>query len=115
MSYLIRRVLAKPRLILDEMCRLYGKFASYFSSYKWPYCSVDGKGYSKGRNFSCDHEALFAGQHEEPEVDVSEFQVESVTPSWNKIYTLCGLGYLSVNQKKAFLGALWGWGNRLLM
>ena len=28
MSYLIRRV-AKPRLILDEMCRLYGKFASY--------------------------------------------------------------------------------------
>ena len=44
----IRRVLAKPRLILDEMCRLYGKFASYlrrvlcktrqyFSLYKWPY------------------------------------------------------------------------------
>ena len=29
MSYLIRRVLAKPRLILDEMCRLYGKFTSY--------------------------------------------------------------------------------------
>ena len=29
MSYLIRRVLAKPRLTLDEMCRLYGKFASY--------------------------------------------------------------------------------------
>ena len=29
MSYLIRRVLAKPRLILDEMCHLYGKFASY--------------------------------------------------------------------------------------
>ena len=29
MSYLIRHVLAKPRLILDEMCRLYGKFASY--------------------------------------------------------------------------------------
>ena len=29
MSYLVRRVLAKPRLILDEMCRLYGKFASY--------------------------------------------------------------------------------------
>ena len=28
MSYLIRRVLAKPRLILDEMCRLYGKFLS---------------------------------------------------------------------------------------
>ena len=25
----IRRVLAKPRLILDEVCRLYGKFASY--------------------------------------------------------------------------------------
>ena len=25
----IRRVLAKPRLILDELCRLYGKFASY--------------------------------------------------------------------------------------
>ena len=25
----IRRVLAKSRLILDEMCRLYGKFASY--------------------------------------------------------------------------------------
>ena len=46
----IRRVLAKPRLIIDEMCRLYGKFASYlrrvlcktrlfFSSYKWPYCA----------------------------------------------------------------------------
>ena len=32
----IRRVLAKPSLILDEMCRLHGKFASYFSSYKWP-------------------------------------------------------------------------------
>ena len=29
MSYLIRRVLGKPRLILDEMCHLYGKFASY--------------------------------------------------------------------------------------
>ena len=29
MSYLIRRVLAKPRLIFDEMCRLYGKFTSY--------------------------------------------------------------------------------------
>ena len=29
MSYLIRRVLAKPRLVLDEMCRLCGKFASY--------------------------------------------------------------------------------------
>ena len=29
MSYLIGRVLGKPRLILDEMCRLYGKFASY--------------------------------------------------------------------------------------
>ena len=29
MPYLIRRVLAKPRLVLDEMCRLYGKFASY--------------------------------------------------------------------------------------
>ena len=29
MYYLIRRVFAKPRLILDEMCRLYGKFASY--------------------------------------------------------------------------------------
>ena len=29
MSYLIRRVLAKPRLILEEMCRSYGKFASY--------------------------------------------------------------------------------------
>ena len=29
MSCLIRRVLTKPRLILDEMCRLYGKFASY--------------------------------------------------------------------------------------
>ena len=25
----IRRVLAKSRLILDEMCRLYGKFTSY--------------------------------------------------------------------------------------
>ena len=31
MSFLIRRVLAKPRLILDEMCRLYGKFASYLT------------------------------------------------------------------------------------
>ena len=29
MSYLIRRVLTKPRLILDEMCRLYGKFVPY--------------------------------------------------------------------------------------
>ena len=29
MSYLIRRVLAKPHLILDEMCHLYRKFASY--------------------------------------------------------------------------------------
>ena len=29
MSYPIRRVLAKPRLILHEMFRLYGKFASY--------------------------------------------------------------------------------------
>ena len=29
MSYLIRRILAELRLILDEMCRLYGKFASY--------------------------------------------------------------------------------------
>ena len=29
MSYLIRRVLAKLRLILDEMCRLHGKFGSY--------------------------------------------------------------------------------------
>ena len=36
MSYPIRRVLAKPWLILDEMCHLYGKFASYFSSYKGP-------------------------------------------------------------------------------
>ena len=29
MSYLIRHDLAKPRLILDEMCHLYRKFASY--------------------------------------------------------------------------------------
>ena len=29
MSYLIRRVLAEPRLILDEMCCLYRKFSSY--------------------------------------------------------------------------------------
>ena len=29
----IRRVVAKSRLILDETCRLHGKFASYFSSY----------------------------------------------------------------------------------
>ena len=29
MSYLIRRVLAKPRFILDEMCCLNGKFESY--------------------------------------------------------------------------------------
>ena len=28
----IRRVSAKPRLILDEMSRLYGKFASYLRS-----------------------------------------------------------------------------------
>ena len=28
-KFVRRRVLAKPRLILDEMCRLYGKFASY--------------------------------------------------------------------------------------
>ena len=27
--YEVFLVLAKPRLILDEMCRLYGKFASY--------------------------------------------------------------------------------------
>ena len=33
----IRRVVAKSRLILDETCRLHGKFASYFSSYKWPH------------------------------------------------------------------------------
>ena len=72
------------------------------------YCSVDRKGYSKCRNFSCDHEALFAGQHKQLEVDVSEFRVESVTPSWDQIYIFCSLGYLSVNQKKAFLGALWG-------
>ena len=69
----------------------------------------------KGPKFSCDHEALLAGQHEKREVDVSEFRVESVSPSWNKIYIFCSLVYLSVNQKKAFLGALWGWGNRLLM
>ena len=29
----IRRDLAKTRLILDEMCRLYGKFTSYFFSF----------------------------------------------------------------------------------
>ena len=29
MSYLIRHLLAKQRLILDEMCRLYGMFVSY--------------------------------------------------------------------------------------
>ena len=28
----MRHVLAKPHLILDEMCRLYGKFASYLRS-----------------------------------------------------------------------------------
>ena len=39
----IRRVLAKPRLILDEVCRLYGKFASYVSSYKWPYCLIKSR------------------------------------------------------------------------
>ena len=27
----------RGKIILDEMCRLYGKFASYFSWYKWPY------------------------------------------------------------------------------
>lgn len=54
-----------------------------------------------------------AGQHEEPEVDVSEFRVESVTPSWNKITFFV---VLSVNQKKALLGVLWGVGyNGLLM
>ena len=36
MSYLIRRVLAKPRLILDEMCRLYGKFVSYLRRLNFP-------------------------------------------------------------------------------
>ena len=36
MSYLIRRVLAKPRLILDEMCRLYGKFVSYLRRLIFP-------------------------------------------------------------------------------
>ena len=47
--YEVFLVLAKTRLILDKMCRLYGKFASYlrrvlcktrhnnnFSSHKWP-------------------------------------------------------------------------------
>ena len=74
------------------------------------------KGLLKGPNwnFSCDYETLFAGQHEEPEVDFSEFRVVSVTPSWNKIYIFCSLGYLPVNQKRAFLGAFLGWGNRLL-
>ena len=32
MSYLIRRVLAKPRLILDEMCRLYGTVRVLFKT-----------------------------------------------------------------------------------
>ena len=32
MSYLMRRVLEKARLILDEMCRLYGKFAVLFKT-----------------------------------------------------------------------------------
>ena len=36
MSYLLRRVLAKPRLILDEMCSLYGKFASYLRRLIFP-------------------------------------------------------------------------------
>ena len=35
MSYLVRHALAKPRLILDEMCRLYGKFASYLRCVLW--------------------------------------------------------------------------------
>ena len=30
----IRRVLAKPRLIVDEMCRLYGKFAKFASYFE---------------------------------------------------------------------------------
>ena len=36
MSYLIRRVLAKPRLILDEMCRLYGKLRLIFRRINGP-------------------------------------------------------------------------------
>ena len=32
----------KTRLNLDEMCRLYGTFASYFSLHKWPYCQKSG-------------------------------------------------------------------------
>ena len=30
-------------------------------------------------------------------------------------FVFCGLRYPSVHQKKAFLGALWGWGYRLLV
>ena len=40
MSYLIRRVLAEPRLILDKMCRLYGKFASYLRRVLFKTCLI---------------------------------------------------------------------------
>ena len=42
MSYLIRRVLAKPRLILNEMCRLYGKFASYLRRTRLIFPRING-------------------------------------------------------------------------
>ena len=68
----IRRVLNKTRtvpfiracLILDEMCRLYGKFASYlrrvlckvsyFCSYKWPYYVIMLL-YTNVSSQSCSH------------------------------------------------------------
>ena len=34
------------------MCRLYEKFASYFSSYKWPYCVIQ-KTISENKNGQC--------------------------------------------------------------
>ena len=61
MSYLIRRVLAKPRLILDEMCRLYRNFVSYFSSYKWPYCFYwGGGGEANPQCFLCSSQLWFS-------------------------------------------------------
>ena len=58
MSYLIRRVLAKPRLILDEMCRLYGKFASYKTRLIFPRINGPNEHYPGYQRFylACDEE-----------------------------------------------------------
>ena len=51
-----------------------------------------------------------AGQHEEPEVDVSEFRVESVTPSWNKITFFVVLDTSQSIKRKHCWGCYGGWG-----